>query len=180
MTRYEEASFSLENQEKKALRFALRAPHYYYIYRYNSIWDDVITSQTSDERTTEQITCCRKQSSRLLQLASSVFSPTSQPFSASNCRREYYLLENLPEYICSLCSASIARHSTAEHSAVNPQKQQSKFAQIRARQRTQGNRIGSSQHVVEAFVQLAVFSKRTKKSQCARPTKKSTTIHKAA
>ena len=28
MTRYEEAFFSLENQEKKGSRFALRAPHY--------------------------------------------------------------------------------------------------------------------------------------------------------
>ena len=39
--------------------------------------------------------------------------------------------------------------NTAKHSAVNPHKQQSKHAPIRARQCKQADRVGSSQHVVE-------------------------------
>ena len=41
-------------------------------------------------------------------------------------------------------------HSTVQHSAVNPHdKQQSKYAPIRARQRRQADGVGSRQHVVE-------------------------------
>ena len=44
-----------------------------------------------------------------------------------------------------------AQPSTAQpqHSAVNSHKQQSRYAPIRARQRKQEDRVGSSQHVVE-------------------------------
>ena len=65
------------------------------------------------------------------------------------------------------------KHSTAQHSAVNPHEQQSKYAPIRARQRRRADRVGSIQHVVEAFIPLAAFSKRTKKSKSARPTRTS-------
>ena len=40
--------------------------------------------------------------SRLLRRKPSVYSPTSQPFSACNCRRDYYLLGNLPGFLCFL------------------------------------------------------------------------------
>ena len=65
---------------------------------------------------------------------------------------------------------STAQHSTAQRSAVYPHKQQSKYAPIRARQSNHADRVGSSQHV-EAFIRLAVFSKRTKRSKSIRPTK---------
>ena len=72
--------------------------------------------------------CCRLQRidllrSRLLRRTSSVFSRTSPPFSACNCRREYYLLGYLPDFLYFFCSAS-----TAQHSPFNPHKQQSKYA----------------------------------------------------
>ena len=41
--------------------------------------------------------------SRLLRRTPLVYSPTSQPLSACNCRREYYSLRNLPEFLCFLC-----------------------------------------------------------------------------
>ena len=41
--------------------------------------------------------------SRLLRRTSAVYSPTSQPFSACNCRQGYYLLGNLPNFLCCLC-----------------------------------------------------------------------------
>ena len=50
--------------------------------------------------------------STILRRTSSVFSPVSQPFSTCNCR-PYYLLGNLTEFFCFLCSASTAQHSTA-------------------------------------------------------------------
>ena len=49
--------------------------------------------------------------SGLLRRTSSVFSSTSQPFSACDCRREYRLLGTLPEL---LCAASTVQHSTAQ------------------------------------------------------------------
>ena len=58
-------------------------------------------------------------------------------------RREYYFLGNFPGFLCVLCSASMAQHI-----AVNPHKQQSKYAPIRARQCKQAHRVGSSQLVV--------------------------------
>ena len=46
-------------------------------------------------------TCNR---SRLLRRTCSTYFPTSQPFSACNCRRKFYLLgTNLPEFLCFLC-----------------------------------------------------------------------------
>ena len=54
----------------------------------------------------------------LLRRTWSVFSPTSQPFSACHCRREYSLLGNLPELLCFLCSPSTAQ--AAQHSACQP------------------------------------------------------------
>ena len=54
---------------------------------------------------------------------------------------------NLPEFRCFLCSENTAQ--IAQRRAVNPHKQQSKYAPIRARQRKQADRYGSSQHIVE-------------------------------
>ena len=49
---------------------------------------------------------------------------------------------------------SSAQHNTAQHSTVNPHKQQSKYAPIRARQRKQADRVGSSQHVEHLYSSL--------------------------
>ena len=51
------------------------------------------------------------------------------------------------------------KHSTVQHGAVNPRnKQQSKYAPIKARQRRQADGVGSRQHVVERmYIQLAVL-----------------------
>ena len=49
---------------------------------------------------------------------------------------------------------------------------------IRARQRNQADRVGESHHAVE-HLQLAVFSKRTEKSNYARPIKRCSYWHQA-
>ena len=81
-------------------------------------------------------------------------------------------------FICtSMLSLRIYRkHSTAQRNQPCT-KQQSKYAPIRARQRKQADRVGESQHVernttaVSSITQLDVFSKKTKTSESARPTK---------
>ena len=66
-----------------------------------------------------------------------------------------------------------AQRSTAQHNpSFNPHKQQSQYAPISARQRKQADSVGSSQHVVEHLYSSIVFSKQTKKSKSARPTKR--------
>ena len=70
-------------------------------------------------------------------------------------------------------TASTAQQSTAQHSSVNPHKWHSKYAPIRARQRKQADRVGSSQQVVEHLqhaVRCVLYER--KKSKSARPTKK--------
>ena len=48
-----------------------------------------------------------------------------------------------------MSSLPYRKQSTAQHSAVNPHKQQNRYAAIRARQRKQADRVGWSPHVVQ-------------------------------
>lgn len=70
---------------------------------------------------------------------------------------EYVIVEHLPR----------AQRSTTHQSCT---KQQSKHMPIRARRHIPADRVGESQNVVEhIYIQLGVFSKRTKESKPARP-----------
>ena len=98
-----------------------------------------------------------------------MYSPISQP---CNCRREQYLLGNHPAFLCFLCSASpaaqhsTAQHSTAQHSTVNPHKRQSQYAPIRARQRKQADRVGSSQLVEHSYSSLLSQNEQRNRNLC--------------
>ena len=90
----------------------------------------------------------------------------------------FYLLEDssfsnfCSSWAFSICLRAYCRRPSTASTAQRIQpctKQHSKYVPIRARQRKQADRVGSSQHV-EVCVQLAVFSKRTKKNEFARPT----------
>ena len=95
--------------------------------------------------------------------------------------REFILLSLLRKH--STTRPGTAQHSTAQHSTTQLSTAQHSSAQhsqpaqaakqVRADQSatTQADRVDSSQHVVEAFMQLAVFSKRSKISKYPRPTK---------
>ena len=68
--------------------------------------------------------------------------------------------------------------NTAKHSAVNPHKQQSKHAPIRARQCKQADRVGSSQHVVEYLYSSLCSQNKRRNRNLPRGLQKCTTIHK--
>ena len=82
------------------------------------------------------------------------------------CKHEHAVVEH---HQLSTTAVSQAQ----QHSAVNPHKQQSKYAPIRAPQRKQTELARASMSPSIHIVQLAVFSKRTKTSKSARPTKPS-------
>ena len=108
---------------------------------------------------------------RLLRRKPSPYSPSSQPFSACKLPTiEHYLWGNLPECLRFLRSASAAQLSTAQSTRTSSK------ASTRRSERDNVSKQASRQRWLEpacrrAFVQLAVFSKRTKKSKYARPTK---------
>ena len=151
--------------------------------------------------------------SRLLRSTPSVYSPTSQPFSTCNLPTIILFVGDPPEFLCFPCFLGVfffffffpfftippyskqstaqqrtAQRSRAQHStALNPHKQQSTYAPIRARQRKQADRVGSSQHVVEHLLCnsslcsiLVLLSKRRNQNLPGLPVKKYTTIHAAA
>ena len=70
-----------------------------------------------------------------------------------------------------LSSSIYRKHSTVQSALHKAAKQE--YVPIRARQRKQVDRVGESREPAcrRAVLQLAVFSKRTKKSKYVRPTK---------
>ena len=77
----------------------------------------------------------------------SAYRPTSQPFSACNCRRENYLLGTLPDFFL---LSLLRKHSTAQHSTARSTRTSSKTSTCRSERDIASNQTdGESQHVVE-------------------------------